>query len=119
MDLKVGPFQIFVSDIKRAQEWYSKVLGMKLVESYPKFRCILMKLGKTELDIGVPNSSWDENWKKVKVGGAVPVFFETGDIFETCSMLKKKGVKFVEEPRKDHGENTRLSLSIPTKMNSV
>jgi catechol 2,3-dioxygenase-like lactoylglutathione lyase family enzyme len=100
MNLKVGPFQIFVSDIKQAQKWYSKALGMKLIESYPKVKCVLVKLGRTEFDIGVPNPTWGRDWKKVKVGGLSPIFFETDDIFKTCRALKKKGVKLIEEPQK-------------------
>ena len=30
-------------------------------EEYPEFKCILMKLGETEFDIGVPNQGWGEH----------------------------------------------------------
>jgi len=100
MKLKVGPIQIFVSDIKNAKKWYSEVLGMKLVEEYPDFKCILMKLGGNEFDIGVPDPSWGEGWDKVKIGGRTPIFFETDDIFKTVNELNKRGVKFVEEAYK-------------------
>jgi len=100
MKLKVGPIQIFVLDVKRAKNWYKKVLGMKLIREYPDFKCILMKLGKTEFDIGTPDPSWGEGWDKVKVGGRTCIFFETDDIENVCKELKKKGVKFVEESYK-------------------
>ena len=57
MKLKVGPIQIFVSDLEKAKKWYTKILGMKLIEEYPDFKCILLRLGKAEFDIGVPDQS--------------------------------------------------------------
>jgi len=97
MKLKLGPIQVFVSDIEKAKKWYTKVLGMKLVKEYPDFKCILLKLGKIEFDIGVPDPCWGEGWDKVKVGGRTPIFFETDNIKKTYKKLKDKGVKFVEE----------------------
>lgn len=100
MDIKVGPIQIFVSDVKKAEKWYSEILGMKMVEKHPKFKCILMKLGESEFDIGTPIPEWGEGWNKVAVGGRTNIFFETVDIKATVKDLKQKGVKFVEEPSK-------------------
>ena len=97
MKLKLGPIQIFVSDLERAKKWYIEVLGMKLIKEYPEFKCILMKLDKIEFDIGVPNQSWGEGWDKVKIGGRTPIFFETNNIKETWKELKKRGAKVVEE----------------------
>lgn len=97
MKLKLGSIQIFVSDLEKAKKWYTKVLGMKLVKEYPEFKCVLLKLGKTEFDVGVPDPCWGEGWNTVKVGGRTPIFFETDDIGKTVKELKKKGVEFVEE----------------------
>ena len=97
MNIRVGPIQIFVSDIKKAEKWYSDVLGMKLIKRYPKFKCILMKLGNIEFDIGTPIPEWGEGWNTVKIGGRTPIFFETDNIREVVKELKQKGVKFVEE----------------------
>jgi catechol 2,3-dioxygenase-like lactoylglutathione lyase family enzyme len=103
--LKLGPIQLFVSDLEKAKRWYSNMLGMKLLKEYPKFKCILMKFGKIEFDIGVPNPSWGKGWKKVKVGGKTSIVFETDDIFKATNKLKKKGVRFIEEPcKKSWGE---------------
>lgn len=100
MNIKVGPSQIFVSDVKKAEKWYSEIFGMELIEKYPKFKCILMRLGGTEFDIGTPTPEWGEGWNKVMVGGRTNIFFETADIGVTVKDLKQKGVKFVEEPSK-------------------
>jgi catechol 2,3-dioxygenase-like lactoylglutathione lyase family enzyme len=100
MKLKLGPIQIFVSDMEKAKNWYAKILDMKLIKEYPEFKCVLLKLGKIEFDIGVPDPNWGEGWNKVKIGGRTPIFFETKDIEKTVKKLKEKGVKFVEEPYK-------------------
>ena len=100
MNLKVGPIQIFVSDIEKAEKWYLDTLRMEKIEDYPDFKCVLMKLGGFEFDIGVPSENWGEGWNKVKIGGRTPIFFETDDIFKTVDELKKRRVKFVEEPTK-------------------
>jgi catechol 2,3-dioxygenase-like lactoylglutathione lyase family enzyme len=97
MKLKVGPIQVFVSDIEKAKKWYTEVLGMELIKEYPDFKCILLKLGKIEFDVGTPDPCWGEGWDTVKVGGRTPIFFETKNIEKTVKELKKKGVEFVEE----------------------
>jgi catechol 2,3-dioxygenase-like lactoylglutathione lyase family enzyme len=97
MKLKLGPIQIFVSDLERAKKWYTKVLGMKIIKEYSEFKCVLMKLGKNEFDIGVPNSYWGEGWDKVRIGERTPIFFEADDIEKTWKELKKRGVKVIEE----------------------
>lgn len=100
MKLKIGPIQIFVSDVEKAKKWYQEILGMKLIKEYPDFKCILMKFDKTEFDIGVPDPRWGEGWDKVKIGGRTPIFFETDNIEKVWKELKKKKVKIVEEPYK-------------------
>ncbi len=97
MNIRVGPIQIFVSDIKKAEKWYSEVLGMKLIKRYPKFKCILMKLGNIEFDIGTPIPEWGEGWNTVKIGGRTSIFFETDNIEKAVKSLKQKRVQFIEE----------------------
>lgn len=100
MKIRPGPIQIFVSDIEKAKNWYSDILGMKLVKEYPEFKCVLMKLGDIEFDIGTPGPEWGDGWNTVKVGGRTPIFFETRNLIKTVAELKQKGVKFIEEPQK-------------------
>jgi catechol 2,3-dioxygenase-like lactoylglutathione lyase family enzyme len=111
--LKFGPIQIFVSDLEKAKKWYTEILGMKIVKEYPEFKCVLMKLGKIEFDIGVPNPSWGETWDKVKIGGRSPIVFETNDIKKVIKELKEKGVKFVEEPSKTPWEEMKAIFVDP------
>ena len=97
MNLKLGPIQIFVSDIKKAEKWYSEKLGLRLIKKYPEFKCVLMSFNNIEFDIGTPNESWGQGWNKVKIGGRTNIFFETKNIENTVKELKERGVKFVEE----------------------
>lgn len=97
MKIKVGPIQIFVSDIKKAKSWYSEVLGMKLIKWYPKFQCVLMKLGNIEFDIGTPIPDWGKGWDAVKIGGRTSIFFETDNIEKAVKCLEQKKVKFTEK----------------------
>lgn len=100
MNLKAGPIQVFVSDIEKAKKWYSQVLSMELLEDYDEFKCLLMKLGAVEYDIGVPLPNWGEGWDKLKIGGLTNIFFETTNITQTVEDLKQRGVQFIEEPAK-------------------
>jgi len=97
MNLRVGPIQIFVSDVEKSKQWYFQVLGMKLIEEHPEFRCVLMKLNNIEFDIGTPMPKWGKGWDRVKIGGRTNIFFETKDIKRAVEELKEKGAKFIEE----------------------
>lgn len=97
MGFKLGQVQIFVSDLEKAKKWYSENLGMKLVEEYPKMKCARMKLGDTEFFIETPNPAWGEGWDAVNVGGRTPIIFAVDDVVRTVAVMKKKGVRFVEE----------------------
>ena len=101
MALKIGPIQIFVSDLERAVKFYKK-LGFKLSRNYPEWKCAYMRFGKLEFDIGVPNKSWGNGWQKYKklVGKSAGLFFETDDIGKNYIQLTKKKVRFTQPPKK-------------------
>ena len=100
MDIKLDSIQIFVSDVEKAKEWYSKVLGMKVIEEYPEIKSVLVELNGTRFYIETPCPEWGEGWDKVKIGGRTPIIFVTDNIHQTVKELKKKRVKFVEEVSK-------------------
>ena len=95
--MKLSAIQIFVSDWKKAQKWYSEILGMKIIKEYPETKCTLMKLDDIDFYVETPNSAWGEGWDTVKIGGRTQIVFKTKDIQKTVAELKEKGVKFVEE----------------------
>lgn len=97
LKVRLDSIQIFVSDIGKAKSWYSEILGMKLIEEDPKFKCLLMKLGNAKFYIETPIPEWGEGWDTVKIGGRTSIIFATKNIKQTVKELKQKGVKFVEE----------------------
>jgi catechol 2,3-dioxygenase-like lactoylglutathione lyase family enzyme len=97
MALELEAIQIFVSDIKKSKKWYSDILGMKLVKEYPAINCVLMKLGDIQFYIENPCPKWGIGWDNVKIGGRTQIIFQTKDIKKTINLMKKKGVKFIEE----------------------
>ena len=100
MDIKLDSIQIFVSNVEKAKEWYSEILGIKVIEEYPEIKSVLVELNGTRFYIETPCPKWGEGWDKVKIGGRTPIIFVTDNIHQTVKELKKKGVKFVEEVSK-------------------
>lgn len=96
MIIRLDAVQIFVSDIKNAEKWYSKIFKMKLIEADYKLKYLVMKLGKNIFYIETPNPLWGEGWDKVKIGGRTSIVFKTKNIYETIIILKQKGVRIVE-----------------------
>jgi predicted enzyme related to lactoylglutathione lyase len=97
MEMKLDSVQIFVSDIGKAKEWYSKVIGMKLINEDSKLKILHMKLGKTDFYVETPNPKWGEGWDSVKIGGRTQIIFVTKNIERTVKYLKQKKVKIIEE----------------------
>jgi catechol 2,3-dioxygenase-like lactoylglutathione lyase family enzyme len=60
MDIKLNAIQIFVSNLSKAKEWYSEILGMKFIEEYPDIKCVLMELGDIHFFIETPTPEWGE-----------------------------------------------------------
>jgi len=79
-----------VSDIKRAAEFYEKVLGLKKefeCPTYVNFDCCGVEIG---LEAG---------GKKGKKEGAPYVMIEVDDVDLEYQRLKEKGIKFTDEPK--------------------
>lgn len=112
MQFKLGAIQIFVSNLEKAKEWYQKILGAKIIKEYREFKCVLMKLNEIELDIGVPNSTWGEDWKTFEVGSCI-LTLEVEDIQKAYEALKNKGAKFIEKPHKTPWNEIKAALVDP------
>lgn len=95
--MKLAAVQVFVSDLDKAEKWYSKVLGMKLVKKNKDLGYLVMRLGKSFFYIETRMRKWGQGWDKVKVGGRTNIIFEVEDIEKEINKLKKKGVVFVEK----------------------
>ncbi len=95
-------FQLFVKDIKKAKSWYAQKLGAKIIRNYPKYRCALISLGGTEIDMGQPIPNWGLNWRDAKkqVGKQIGVLLEVRDTKKEYGKLKNKDVKFLFKPKR-------------------
>jgi len=95
-------FQLFVSDINKAKKWYTKVLGAKVLENYPKYKCALISIGGTRIDMGQPIANWGLNWRKAKkmIGKQIEILLEVKNVKKEYERLRKKGIKFIVKPEK-------------------
>lgn len=94
--------QLFVSDINKAKKWYAEMFGAKIVHEYPKFKCTLISIGGTEIDMGQPLANWGLNWKEAKkcIGKQIGMLLIVKDVNAEYKRLKEKGVKFIVKPKK-------------------
>jgi catechol 2,3-dioxygenase-like lactoylglutathione lyase family enzyme len=95
-------FQLFVSDIDKAKKWYVQLLGASIVADYPKYKCTLISLGGTQIDMGEPNAKWGLNWRDAKklVGKQIGILLEVKNVRKEYERLTKKGVRFIVKPQK-------------------
>jgi len=102
MKTKSCLIQIFVSDFKKAEDWYQKMLGTQLKNKSDEWKSISMELTGVVFDICQPIPKWGTNWVKVKklIGGLKGIFFYVDDINSTYKELKTKGVEFLKPPFK-------------------
>lgn len=93
---------LFTSDLKRAVEFYRDDLGLPLqnatndtVEFFSSGTKIIIKSvdGKARVEAGV------EHVKTARPG--ILLGFTIQNIDELCELLKKKGVRFLKEPREE------------------
>ena len=93
----VGAINILVKDYKKAVDFYTNELGLKLVVDDPRIdRYEVAAQGSTG-----PGICFVEDSKMV--GEHTGIVFSTNDVQGTCQMLRKNGVR-VTEPYKAHGE---------------
>jgi len=88
---RIWDITITVNDLKRAVDFYEKILGLQKkyeFKDYAGFDC-----GGIELGL----KSWGELEKTRK--GEPCIDFLVDDIDKTYRILKEKGVEFIEEPK--------------------
>jgi methylmalonyl-CoA/ethylmalonyl-CoA epimerase len=85
---RIGQIALTVLDVARARNFYQNTLGMKLLFDLGHlafFRC-----GDVRLMLGTQ--------ARPEPRGGTILYFQVDDIHETCAALKKREVKFIEEP---------------------
>lgn len=110
--MKIGFVRVFVTDLKKSLEFYSKTLEME-IDYTDETNWAQFKSGE-DVSLAIEKCDADhvEHGSKL-VGRFVGVTFIVDDIVETHKRLKNKGVKFTGEPEKQHWGGTLAHLSDP------
>jgi predicted enzyme related to lactoylglutathione lyase len=93
---------LFVNDIDRAIDFYTKKLGWEKTMDAPMgegSRWVTVAPSDAQTAFTLATSSPDGT--PVKVGGFSGVILEVDDVFQTCEDLKKKDIEFEEQPRSE------------------
>ena len=91
---KLGLVMVVVKDMGRSVAFYRDVLGMKLEFESPFWS----QLSAGNIEIGLHPES---NRVKVAPETGVSIGFYVADVQETAAALKAKGVRFLQEPKKE------------------
>lgn len=92
---KLNSIVLAVSDMNKSVKFYRDVLGLEVAEKYPEWT----ELKAGNFYIGLYKGKPDK-----PSGGSLPTF-EVEDIKKTTKDLKKKKVKFIDEPyEEDYGK---------------
>jgi len=98
MDLRLESYQINVKDYQKAAKWYSRVLGLRLINVDVNNKYVVMMLGESRVIIETPTSKWGLGWEKSEIGKRMPFILTTSNLDKTIAELKTMKVKIVEEP---------------------
>jgi predicted enzyme related to lactoylglutathione lyase len=93
---------LFVNDVDRAIDFYTKKLGWEKTLDAPMgdgTRWVTVAPSATQTALTLTKGS--PNWTPEKVGGFSGVIMEVDDVYLTHEDLKKIGVEFTEAPRSE------------------
>ena len=90
---KLGLVMVVVIDMKRSVAFYREVLGLKVVFECPEWT----QLTAGNIDVGLHPES--EHLKAKP--GTCQIAFYVDDVQKAAAELKRKGVHFVMEPKKE------------------
>lgn len=110
--MNIGFVRIFVSDLKKSLDFYSKTLGMKIDYTDEK-NWVQFKSGA---EVSLAIEKCDPNHVEVGsklVGRFVGVSLMVDSLSEIYEELKQKGVKFTGIPEKQHWGGTLVHFEDP------
>ena len=103
-----------VGDLERSKEFYTKVMGMKLLREheFPEGQFSLAFLGygdeKTDTVLEL-TYNWDQN--KYDLGDAYGhVAIGVADVYAACDQIRSNGGKIIREPGPMKGSDTVLAF---------
>ena len=93
--MKIWKIALLVEDVEAAEELYSNVLGMEVIQRFPS-GAIFLDAGDVKLEI-IPKKLFEGD-DRLGVPGVHHLSFKVDDIVKTFQELKGKGVRFIKEP---------------------
>jgi catechol 2,3-dioxygenase-like lactoylglutathione lyase family enzyme len=90
-----------VTDQDRALQFWTEAIGMKVTTDQPfneKQRWIELKVPGADTGISLFTPDGHQN----RIGQFQSISFWADDVFATADTLKKKGVVFAQDPKKEH-----------------
>jgi lactoylglutathione lyase len=88
---------LFVKDLKRSIDFYVNELGLPL--RYSDDNTAELFNDPTRIVLKRKNSNSSSNNSNVKSG--ILLGFTVHDLYELCEMLKKRGLRFLKEPKEE------------------
>lgn len=108
--MRIGFVKVFITDLRRSLEFYTRTLGMELDYTDHKNWAQFKSGPDISLAIERTDANHEELGSKV-VGRFVGVTFMVDDIARTCAELRARGVRFTGEPEKQHWGGTLAHFS--------
>jgi catechol 2,3-dioxygenase-like lactoylglutathione lyase family enzyme len=104
---RIGLVTVVVSDYDEAISYYTQQLGFVLVEDTPlsdkKRWVVVAPQGAKASGLLLAKAANDRQRQAIgsQAGGRVFLFLHTDDFYHDFAIYKKRGVKFIEEPRSE------------------
>ncbi|MBC7935806.1 MAG: VOC family protein [Rhizobacter sp.] len=95
--LSIQRVEIRVSSLEAAKDFYTKKLGLQVIEEIPAIRLLALKAGSVRLPIF---GGFRKQQARMDGETNTQVVFITNNIFETMIELQSRGLNFAEELKK-------------------
>jgi len=120
---------LFVEDVERAIDFYTKKLGWLKTNDAPMGDDRWVTVAPSEEATAFTLSTGTPEGKPAKIGGMSGVIMEVDNVYTTHQKLKQSGVRFADEPREEpwglwamfedsEGNVHGLHSAVPAKVSS-
>ena len=97
----ISVVSVFVTDIDRAVDFYTKKLGWEKTMDVPMGESRWVTVAPSGSQTAFTLAKDGPSWSAEKVGGFSGVIMEVDDVFQAADKLKKSGVEFEDEPTRE------------------
>ncbi|MBV8373054.1 MAG: VOC family protein [Candidatus Eremiobacteraeota bacterium] len=99
--MQISVVTLYVDDIDRAVDFYTKKLGWQKTMDVPMGEDRWVTVAPAEESTAFVLSTSGPEGKPEKIGGMSGVILETDNVYTTHQQLKQSGVEFTDEPREE------------------